>query len=86
MIIVAPDGKEYKAHMLLLAYHSEFFQRAFTSSFREKEVRAAATQVAPATAQGAAAVIVEAYRPASQGQCRQGFGCFVAGLLLFDGL
>ncbi len=38
--IVAPgSGREHKAHMLILSYHSEFFKRAFTADFREKEER-----------------------------------------------
>lgn len=37
--VVAPDGTEHQLHMLLLAYHSEFFRRAFSSGFREKERR-----------------------------------------------
>ncbi len=37
--IVAPDGREHQAHMLLLSYHSEFFKRAFSADFKEKEER-----------------------------------------------
>lgn len=36
---VVCNGKEYRAHMLLLANASEFFRAAFTAKFREAEER-----------------------------------------------
>lgn len=38
-VVVVCGGVEYKLHMLLLAFHSEFFRRAFSSEFREKSER-----------------------------------------------
>jgi len=37
--VEGPDGVTYHVHMLLLAYHSEFFRRLFNSNFRESNER-----------------------------------------------